>query len=253
MYLDCIDDQGNCFIVYWAKTEFFLVRFFYSGLIFSDMEGLTVEKSAIRNTRKPAVNEVVQFKNKDLEIEVFLKRTGNAIIRSLFKDDKKNELVWDCHHPSSSAEILYHGSIYKGFGYSETLISYIKPWNLPIEELRWGRFLSDSYTVIWLNCLGKNTINKIFINGIEFNDAVFENGDVVFNDSTYQLRFADVKVIRKGKLSGLFIKMRFFKMLLNHRILNTTEIKYKARTTFSKNSVLLSNGWSLFELVTWGN
>jgi hypothetical protein len=46
--------------------------------------------------------------------------------------------------------------------------------------------------------------------------------------------------------------MPLLKIFLNRRILNTIEIKYKAKTTFTKNSAFLSNGWSLFEIVTWG-
>jgi hypothetical protein len=59
-------------------------------------------------------------------------------------------------------------------------------------------------------------------------------------------------VIRQGKLSGLFSKIKLLRMFFNHRILNTVEIKYKAKTTLSKNSIVLSNDWSLFEIVTWG-
>jgi len=43
------------------------------------------------------------------------------------------------------------------------------------------------------------------------------------------------------------------KLFINRRILNTIEIKYKAKSTLSKNSALLSTGWLLFEIVTWGN
>ena len=181
-----------------------------------------------------------------------MKRTDDPIIRSLYKDSENNELIWNCHHPKALAEIIYNGNIYKGFGYAETLFSPIKPWNLPIDELRWGRFLSDSYTLIWINWKGKYPVNKIFFNGIEYNDAIFENDIIIFGDGTYQLKFSEIQLIRKGKLSGLFSKMTLLKIFFNRRILNTVEIKYKAKTTFSKNSVFLSNGWSLFEIVTWG-
>jgi hypothetical protein len=147
---------------------------------------------------------------------------------------------------------MHNDSIYKGFGYAETLISQIKPWNLPIDELRWGRFLSDSYTVIWINWQGGYPINKIFINGIEFNDAIFKDDIILCGDDIYQIKFSEIQLIRKGKLSGIFLKMPLLKMFLNRRILNTIEIKYKARTGFYKNSELLSNGWSIFEIVSWG-
>jgi hypothetical protein len=251
LYLDCIDDSGNCFIIYWAKAEFFLMRFVYSGLIFCNAEGLTTQKSTLRKTGKPVIDEIIRFNHKYLETGVRLKRVDDAIISSLYKESENNEIIWNCHHPKALAEIIYNGNIYKGFGYAETLSLPIKPWNLPIDELRWGRFLSDAHTIIWINWKGKYPLNKVFLNRIEYNDAVFENENVIFGRGTYQLKFSDIQLIRKDRLLGLFSKMTFLKIFFNNRILNTLEIKYKAKTTFSKNSFFLSDGWSLFEVVTW--
>jgi hypothetical protein len=233
-------------------VEFFLIRFVYSGLVFCDAEGFTTEKSTLRKTKKPLINGTIHLNHKFLKIGLSLKRTDDPIIRSLYIDSENNELIWNCHHPKALAEIVYNGKIYKGFGYAETLFSPIKPWNLPIDELRWGRFLSDSYTIIWINWKGKDPINKIFFNGIEFNDAIFENDIIIFGDGIYKLKFSEIQLIRTGKLSGLFSKMILLKIFFNSRILNTVEIKYKAKTTLSKNSSVLSNDWSLFEIVKWG-
>jgi len=238
--------------VYWAEIRFFWIRFVYSGLLFNDTNGFTIEKSTLQKTRKPVINGTIEFSHKIFKTEVILKRTDNTIIRSLYRDGKNNELIWNCHHPKSLAEISYNKNSYKGFGYAETLFSQIKPWNLPIEELRWGRFLSDSDTVIWINWLGKYPVNIIFFNGTEFNDAIYENDNIIFGNGTYLLKFTEIQFIRKGKLSGLFLKMKLLKLFLNRRILDTEEIKKKARTNLSKNSVILSNGWSLYEVVTWG-
>jgi hypothetical protein len=106
--------------------------------------------------------------------------------------------------------------------------------------------------VIWIHWLGDHPVNKIFLNGTEFNDAIFKDDTIIFGDGSWQLKFSDIMPVRKGRLSGIFPKMAFLKLFLNKRIMNTFERKYKARTAFSKDSVLLSNGWSLFEVVTWG-
>jgi hypothetical protein len=148
-------------------------------------------------------------------------------------------------------EIKYDGQVYKGFGYAETLSLSIKPWNLPIDELRWGRFFSDTCTVIWINWKGKFPVNRIFLNGVEYNDATYKDDIISFCDGIYQLRFSEVLIIRKGKLLNLFSGISWLKFLFNRRILETMEIKYKAKTIFSKNSVSLSKGWSLYEIVTW--
>jgi hypothetical protein len=250
--MDCIDIPGNCFIIYRAKVEFFLIRFVYSGLVFCDVKGFTTEKSTLRKTRKPLINGTINFNHRFLKTDATLKRTDDPIIRSLYKDSENNELIWNCHHPKALSEIIYNGKAYKGFGYAETLFSSIKPWNLPIDELRWGRFLSDSYTLIWIYWKGKYPVNKMFFNNIEYNDAAYKNDFIIFGNGTFQLKFSEIQVIRQGKLSGLFSKMKFLKLLFNHRILNTVEIKYKAKTTLSKNSIALANNWSLFEIVTWG-
>jgi hypothetical protein len=228
------------------------MRFVYSGLVFCDAEGFTTEKSTLRKTKKPVINGTILLNHKFFKTGVSLKRTDDPIIRSLYKDNENNELIWNCHHPKALAEIIYNGNIYKGFGYAETLFSPIKPWNLPIDELRWGRFLSDSFTLIWINWKGKYPINKIYFNSIEYNDAIFENDIIIFSDGIYQLKFSEIQLIRKGKLSRLFSKMKLLKIFFNRRILNSVEIKYKAKTSLSKNSIVLSNNWSLFEIVTWG-
>jgi hypothetical protein len=232
--------------------EFFLIKFVYSGLLFCDAEGVTTEKSTLKRTEKPLINETINLNREFFKFGVSLKRTDNPILRSLYKDIEKNELVWDCHHPKALAEVKYNGKTYKGFGYAETLILPIKPWNLPVDELRWGRFLSDSYTLIWINWKGVYPINKIFFNGIEYNDAIFRDEIILFNSGAFQLKFSEVQLIREGKLSGLFVKMKFLKIFCNQRILNSVEIKYKARASLNKNSFEISNGWSLFEIVIWG-
>jgi hypothetical protein len=221
-------------------------------LVFCDAEGFTTEKFTLRKTKKPVNNGMIHLNNKFLQTDISLKRTDDPIIRSLFKDNKNNELIWNCHHPKALAEVIYNGSIYKGFGYAETLFLPIKPWNLPIDELRWGRFLSESYTLIWINWKGKYPVNKIFFNSVEYNDATFTDDIILFSDGMYQLKFSEIQLIRKGRLSGLLSKMKLLKILFNRRILNSLEIKYKAKASLNKNSLVLSNGWTLFEIVIWG-
>lgn len=251
LYLDCIDESGNCFIIYWAKLDFSFLSLFYSGLIFSDSEGFVNEKSVFKKSERPIINESLHLYQKTLKIDGRWKRSDDPFVISLYKDDEHNELIWNCHHPKSFAEIIYNGKVYKGFGYAETLFLPIKPWNLPIDELRWGRFLSGTNTIIWINWKGKYLINKIFLNSVEFNDAIFKDDIISFCNGIYQLKFSEILIIRKGRLLNLFSGISCLKYLFNRRILNAAEIKYKAKTIFSKNAVILSNGWSLFELVTW--
>ncbi|MGD0342615.1 MAG: hypothetical protein ABSA76_13005 [Bacteroidales bacterium] len=195
--------------------KFFLLRIIYSGLVFCDAEGLTREKSTLKNTLKPEFNGNINFNHKFLNTGISLKRIDDQIKRSLYKVDENNELIWNCHHPKALAEITYNGNIYKGLGYAETLFCPINPLKLPMQVLRWGRFLSDSHTVIWINWKGEHPLNKIFLNGTEYNDAIFENEIIIFNDGNNKLEFSQIQTIRDGRLSGLFSKFKFMKIFFN--------------------------------------
>jgi hypothetical protein len=237
--------------VYWAKVKFCLLRIIYSGLVFSDADGQTVEMSTLRKTIKPVINGTINFNYKFQKTGISLKRIDDPITRSLYKESEDNELIWNCHHPKALAVINYKGSIYRGLGYAETLLCPMNPLELPMGELRWGRFLSESHTVIWINWKDEHPLNKIFMNSTEYNDAEFDSETISFNNGKNKLTFSEVQPIRNSKLSGLFSKMKFLKIFFNRRLLDSLEIKYKAKTILSENSLFLSDGWSLFETVTW--
>jgi hypothetical protein len=252
IYLDCIDDQGNCFIIYWAKLKIFLFQFYYSGLLFSDSSGLTIEKSAFGESPRPSTVATIEAENELLNVRYSLRRTDDPIYADLYTDQKRNNLSWNCHHPRGFASIYYNGITYNGFGYSETLISQINPVNLPVDELRWGRFLSDSYTIVWINWKDKLPLNKLFFNGIEYNDAIFTDDTISFGDGNYSLMFKGADSIRNGKLSDLLSKMKLLRIFFSKRVLNTVEKKFKASSELYLNAEFLARGWSLYETVTWG-
>jgi hypothetical protein len=228
-----------------------MLKFTYTGLIFNDRNGVITELSSLNNIHEPQIENNVHLSNDQFNVTATLKRVDEGIFRSLYNDGDK-ELVWNCHHPKAVAEIQFRDVLYKGTGYAETLYCTMKPWQLPIDELRWGRFLSDSYTIIWINWLGKNPLNLLFFNNREINDAVLANDNIVFAGGEYLLKFSDKQVIRKGKLSHLFDTWPFIKVLFNPRLLGIIETKFKAKTELLRNSELLSDGWSIFEIVIWG-
>jgi len=213
---------------------------------------VTTNKTSLRKTGEILINEPLLFYNHILQIKGSWKSTGHPLTALSFKDAMNHELIWNCHHPKALTEIVYDDSTYKGYGYAETLSMTIKPWNLPIEELRWGRFLSDDYYITWIDWKGNYPLHKIFCNGTEYNDAIFEADSIAFGGGIFSLIFNEITVIREGKLSSIFSKMPVLKILFNRRLLNTTEIKFKAKSTLNLSTGLTASGWSLYEFVTWG-
>lgn len=251
LYLDCIDEEGNCFIIYEAKLNFSFFRFYYSAFIFSNQQNETFEKSVKKKFLPAQITNNLIYKNSFLQISGNWEKVNNSIQVSLYKDENGNELTWNCHHPNADTKIIFNGKCFSGRGYAETLSLNIKPWNLPIDELRWGRFLSKDYTIIWINWKGKFPINRLYCNGILYEDAIFEFDKVIFDKGRFELHFLEMLTIRNGKLSGVLAKMKWLKSIINSRILKSNEIKFKSITNLTRESKQIEKGWSLFEMVTW--
>lgn len=251
LYFDCIDDDGNCFILYWAKLEIYFFRFYYSGLVFSDYKNVITKKSVFKKTSRPLIAKLLSIDNPLLQIKGNWKKTDNSITQSLFQDEKNRELIWNCHHPKALTEIKYNNRTFKGLGYSETLSLPIKPWNLPFEELKWGRFLSDQYTIIWILWKGKNPLNKIWCNGVEYNDAFFLVDRIIFNRESFVLLFNNISTLKNGKIVNILSKLNILRFIIKRCILHGYEFKYKAKITLNKNGKVVACGWSLYETVIW--
>ena len=78
-----------------------------------------------------------------------------------------------------------------GLGYAERLVLTIPPWKLPIETLRWGRFLSPSDWIVWIDWQGEHPQTIVYRNGARV--AVDELGDE-------QIRFCRVNAAGDGPL-----------------------------------------------------
>ena len=249
-YFDCIDEEGNCFVVYWTNLKFSVLNIIYSGLIFSDNKNICIEKSSLKNIPKPIINDNLYFENTSLQLNGNWERVDNPISLLLYTEAKGRELIWNCHHPKTHTTITYKNKTYTAFGYSETLTLPFKPWQLPIDELRWGRFLSINCTIIWINWKGIYPLNKIIFNGKIYEDAQHEENKISFNNGKDILLFENKTSIRKGKLANVLDKMPWLKLIFKSKILNTIEQKYKAKTSYCNEFIIEEKGWSLFEIVT---
>ena len=251
LYLEIIDETGNCFILYRAKLKFLCFKFHYSALIFNDNLGVTYEGASGKKISDPIVKEALIYYNSSLNIKGVWKRMADPLPPLSFIYNSGSELSWNCHHPKASTEIFYDDTFYKGHGYAETLTITMKPLRIPMDELRWGRFISDEFTVVWLKWKGNNPLNRIYCNGEEFNDATLNSDKIVFADGRYKLFFQDISTVRNGKVSDVLSSIPRLKVFFGKRLLNTLEVKYKARSILFSNSEIRAKGWSLYETVLW--
>lgn len=250
-YLDLIDSEGNCFIVYRAKLKISFFRLSYSSIIISKSNGKTIEKVSFKKILTLDEEDTININLQDLNVKGKWSRKREGIHTKLYRDKHGKELIWHCHHPLADVEIEFQKKKFSGLGYAETIILPISPWKLPIEILRWGRYLSEQNSIIWIEWNGSFPINNLYYNGECFNDSIFNENSLSFGKNCYSLNFEEPITIRKGELSSIAAKIPWIRFFFKTKFLNGVEIKYKSKSNFKRDGEIIDLGWSLFEIVKW--
>ncbi|MBL7789075.1 MAG: hypothetical protein JNL75_04490 [Chitinophagales bacterium] len=250
-YFDVIDNNGNCFIAYWAELYILIIKINFSSIIINNSENITTEKVSLTKTDKPNQDNDFTFKNKKLGITFVFNGKKTGVKEELYQNIQEEKLVWDCHHPLASVSLYYDGINYRGLGYSETIHMSLAPWELPIDELRWGRYLSQDTSIVWIEWKGSNPLRKIYYNSSYYEDGSIDNEKLVFGSGKYQVYFLSPSVIYEGKISNHLKNLNWLKWIINKRILETIEVKFKSKAIFKVNDSMMNTGWSLYEIVKW--
>jgi hypothetical protein len=82
-------------------------------------------------------------------------------------------------------------------GYAEVLETDIPPWQLPINELRWGRAIGASSSVVWIDWRGSVPLTLILLDG-EPVDGSVDDRRVAFADRSITL--TPTRLLRDGPI-----------------------------------------------------
>jgi len=252
-YMDCIDPEGNTFIGYaailsWGK----LVLKYSSQLIYTSENGL-IEKNSLRKTEFPQLkNGLLNWNLAYTKTKANWKSLDRAIETKLLESENGN-IDWYCAQPKAKAEVLsLNNSLFKGFGYTEKLTMNTKPWELPIDEIRWGRFLSENHSMIWINWTGPKSLNLVYINGILIQDAIVKDFEISSISENIELTLSNSVTLRKGSLiSTALSRFPKLKKIFPEKILATFECKWRSAGTLKINKVETGPGWAIHEIVKW--
>jgi hypothetical protein len=175
-------------------------------------------------------------------------RQADSIERTLL-DNEAGRVHWHCLSPRADATVRIADRTVRGLGYAERLVMTVKPWRLPFNELRWGRFLSSDDYLIWIDWRGGLSRTWAFLNGTERQGAVVTDQSVSLDDEV-RLAMEEDRMIRSGSLSNTALRSLRAAASLVPRWRRAHESKWIARGTLQKVSGS-STGWALHEVVRW--
>ncbi len=246
-YLDCVTDAGDAVIVYCADLRWHGVHAVIGSVLSGD-ERHVGTRTSISGYR---------ISCDDLRIAVNLPRLGVSgdweadaapVERTVYEQDA-GRVHWNCLQPRSVVRVRIGDREWSGLGYAECLTLTIPPWQLPMRQLRWGRFVSPQDSLAWVDWQGAYDTSFAILNGEEYRPLTVSESEVALPGAT--LRIEAGLPLRSGRLKSTILPgASGLRKLLPRSIFNAEERKWRSRGILTAND-RSSAGWVIHEVVHW--
>lgn len=252
-YFDCVTPEGHVFIGYLGHLRWkSLAVHFQSALVHRNRDGTRETFSWRRGTPPHIQQNSVQWNSKALRISGAWSALESSVETRIFESQEGN-VDWQCVQPRARATVrIGTAKGLHGFGYAEHLRLTIPPWRMPLKELRWGRFLSESESVVWIDWRGGYSRRIVLLDGCQVQAEKITDRQVVFEGNEAVLDLDEICVLREGTLAeGALHIPRKLTALLPFQALSIHECKWRSRGVLRRGNAAPSTGWAIHEVVQW--
>lgn len=248
-YLDCVNERGEALIAYWAELRWRRLGVRYATImIFSG--GRLCETSSLRGGPAPQYADgSLAWTCKPLGASGVWEGGGQPSIERVLYRRGEGSIRWRCIQPLAKASVRICEHQIQGMGYTEEILLTLAPWDLPLEELRWGRAHFPGRSVVWIDWKGPEPRKLVFVDAMEA-DGVRLSDDFI---STSKIRVSLVgrKVLREGPVGGTSVgNVPGVRQALARHGLLLDEHKWLSSATLEDGSTTL-HGNAIHEVVKW--
>jgi hypothetical protein len=250
-YADCVGENGDTVIVYCGIARWRGISLHYASVLEANADEQPRARYSLKRCAMPAEEgTTVRWQCKALHVEGAWERLDPSYSAQIY-ESSTGSIEWHCVQPRSRVTLsLGEGSVVRGLGYVEWLEMSVAPWNLPLEELRWGRFLNESDSLVWMDWRGEHSRRIVLDRGTTGSASVVEESGIVL-DGEVSLRLHAGEMLRTGSLGKTALRViPGVKRLLPKRILEVQELKWRSRAELLRGNTR-SSGWAIHEVVRW--
>ena len=249
-YMDCVSDAGDVAIAYVARLRWRSITLHYSSILTRDAGGAAKTDTSLREARDPQLDgRVLTWAAPALGVSGKWSSLTAAACTTVF-ESPSGHVAWRCHQPGGLAEVTVADRTIRGRGYAEHLELTVEPWRLPIDELRWGRFVGERMSLVWIDWRGRHTKQVVLVDGVEVGAASVDERSVRTADARVRLDIEEGGALREGAIGKTALAripgIEQFPM----RILALDERKWASRGTLARGGET-DRGWVIHEVVRW--
>jgi len=244
-YLDCVTDSGDTSIVYVGSVAWRNFQLRYSSILESSGDRVSVGHSVRDQTEPNVCGRLISWPGNSFGVHASWQADSKELHETILSTDR-GMIDWHCLMPRACVQF----GARCGLGYAERLVMTAPPWEIPIQELFWGRFESASDWIVWIDCQGELSRRIVFRNGERTQTLAIEDGRILFADGS-QLCMDRSLVLRQGSLGTTALRSIPGLNRLPVRLLRVHERKWRSAGKLLAPGGVEVQGWVIHERVSW--
>ncbi|MGO8759853.1 MAG: hypothetical protein ACLQG3_17175 [Terracidiphilus sp.] len=246
-YLDCVTASGEATILYSARVRWRALRLSYSSTIWTDGE-TTRTLSSMRGARVTSSDKSIAIDAPALGLKGQWTATAAPFEQTVY-ENASGSVVWNCLQPAATVRLSVGGRELAGLGYAECLTLTLPPWRLPMRHLKWGRFVSESDALAWIDWQGPYSTSLVLHNGSELANPSISNTEISCAGMTLHIR--EPVSIRSGRVGKTILPgAPALAKIFPKSLFNIDERKWRSRGLLETPD-RQSRGWAIHEAVDW--
>jgi hypothetical protein len=251
-YLDVVTSPGDVVILYAARLRWGAFRVGYGSTLEDRVDGTNREATTIRRLEAPRrLGNCLTWANSALDVQGRWRLDTPRFGRTL-ASTPDGVIRWTCHAPRARASVRVGGITYEGLGYVEHLRLTILPWKLPFETLRWGRYISDRHSLVWIDWRRSERRSWVWLDGREQCEAIVTDAGVSGLTGGAELCVQDGRdVVNRDVLATFTGLLPGLTRRLAGRVAGMREHKRIEPSAIIRAGERRDVGWTLREVVTW--
>lgn len=245
-YLDLVTVDGRFAIAYHAAVSIGGVHTCIAGLLVDggDASPIRWRVRAGRMAAPELAGDELRWRVGGLGLGVELRGMDASHERRLLQTDA-GSIDWWCVMPRARALLRTRDTTLEGLGYVERIeIEGILPWKIPADEIRWGRYLDETGSIVWIDWRGECPRRVVLDNGEPVSVSDLTDESIVFCNGD-RLALTDSRAIDAttlGEILGPFEALRAATRPLRHvRQIRWCSVGEVRRTGTNR------KGWALHE------
>lgn len=255
-FLDLVTERGEAVILYAAQLNWKRWKLPYKSILHCSgtPDAKVSQHARFRRVELPKrSSNQITWKDRQFEIQGIWEGMTTPVEERLH-ESATGFLDWQCYQPSAKVNLRIKENHYNGLGYAERLVLTAPPWEIPMEDLRWGRFVSEQNHLVWISLGGSSEKRWLWWNGQRIYQCTIDDQEIRIPGENRVIELVHVAELEAEKKIFNVVRdaARYipgFEKAMPLRFLMADEQKWLSRASFKSDDEILDTGYAIHELV----